>query len=48
MNSTKTSRRFQTGRASRLLVPILLGALVLVLVGVIAVTLLAVLGMLPG
>lgn len=48
MRTVKTSHRFQANRISKLLVPILLGALVLVLAGVIVVTLLAVLGMLPG
>jgi hypothetical protein len=44
----RTSRRFQANRTMKLLVPILLGALVLILIGVIVVTVMAVMGVLPG
>jgi hypothetical protein len=48
MRTLKASHRFQANRTMRLLVPILLGALVLILAGVIVVTAMAILGLLPG
>lgn len=48
VSTVKDSRRFHATPTQNLLIPILLGLLGLVLVGVVVVTVLAVLGWMPG
>ncbi len=44
----KNTRRFHASRAQNILVPLFLGLLALILLGVVIVTVLAVLGWIPG